>query len=273
MLVVVQTYPAHFYQTLGCLRSIHNIIPGSEILLIIDDRSTLCWTDYVRDCRDTYQGYVSDTVLTSEISGLRFLHSYPWLRQQTTKLLLDTVVDRDHWLFIDGDVTLLGLPPLDSVPAARVRYTGVPLGERDPAPGEMSSQVLYYIKHMLGTDFGGFWDDETGLMITASHPPVRVMRRDLLQDLRRHVETRLGSPLVVIHKNLAADTRMAASEWDLIECFRQSIMGEPAAWHWDLSFCETTWSGDQELGLQWFRDRGLEIDDAVWRVLPDQKYF
>lgn len=274
MLVIVQTYPAHFYQTLCCLRSVRSTMAGSEVLVVIDDHSTLCWPDYVRNCHDTYQGYVSDIMLASRISDMQLLRDDPWLRQQTMKLLLDTVIDLDQWLFLDGDVTLLGPPPLDLVPASRVRYAGVPLTERDPLPGETSSQTLFYINHMLGADFEGFWDHEdSGLLITASHPPVRTMRRDLLQGLRQHVETRFHDPLVMIHRNLARNTRMAASEWDLMEFFRQRIWGEPAAWHWDQSFCETTWSSDRELGLQWFRDRSVDIDPEIWAILPDRKYF
>lgn len=274
MLAVVQTYPAHFYQTLLCLKSIHQHVQNlDDVILIIDDRSPLCWPSYVKDCGRLYSGLVGRTILTSTIPTLRFLHRYPWLRQQTTKLLLDTVIDQPHWLFIDGDIRLISAPPVDSIAARRRPYVGVPLDQRDPGPGEMSSQVLYYIRYMLDIDFLGFWDDEDSkLMITASHPPVHVMRADLLQKLRASIETRFGSPLAIVHKNIAQDTRMAACEWDLIECFRQTVMKESANWNFNDGFCEATWSSDRELGRSWFETRGIGIDDGLWKILPEVKY-
>lgn len=275
MLVVVQTYPAHFYQTLVCLRSIHDHVKSlKDLLLVLDDRSPLCWKSYIDDCRREYSGLFTNIIKTSDIPGLRFLGRYPWLRQQTTKLVLDTVVNGPEWLFIDGDVELTSLPPVDSVPGARRKFVGVSLDQRDPQPGEMSSQVLFYISHMLGIDFRGFWDpDDNTTMITASNPPVHTMRADILQNLRSYIEKRFGSNIYLVHKNLAQDTRMAASEWDLIECFRQTMMGEPANWYLDPEFYQTTWSSDKELGQEWFLDRNIDLDHRIWCVLPDLKYF
>jgi hypothetical protein len=274
MLVVVQTYPAHFYQTVACLESIRaQVYPIDRVVLIVDDRSQLAWDGYLKDSQTQYSRYVDEIIPTLNMSCLRFLYRHPWVRQQTAKLLLDTVIDADEWLFIDGDIRLIDAPPVDKVAARKRPYVGVALDERDPRPGEMSSQILFYISHMLGFDFHGFRDPEDdNIIITTSHPPVHVMRAEVLRQLRAHIEKRFGSTLALIHKNIAHDTRMAVSEWDLIECFRQIVLGEPANWHWGDEFCTTTWSSDKELGSSWFEQQGIVIDPKIWRVLPEVKY-
>ena len=274
MLVVVQSYPAHFYQTLLCLQSIKKLAIADSVYLCIDDISNLTWSSYVEDAIRTYQGLYDRIYTLSSSSALRRLRKWPWLRQQTCKLLLDTFIDRDEWLFIDGDVRLLHYPPLDRVSCAIRSYVGVPLDQREPGPGEMSSQILFYIRHMLGIEFEGFWaDKQQNLIYTASNPPVKKMSASLLSKLRQHVETRFNRNLIDVHLALASDTRMAASEWDLIECYRQNILREPALWQHDSGFYETTWAADRELDKQWFIARNVILDGQIWDSLPKQKYF
>lgn len=272
MLVAVQTYPAHFYQTLACLRSIRALDPECEIWLFADDFSNFSWGSYIIACGDAYQGLINRIVPFSDIPVLYRLRSWPWLRQQTNKLLLDRVIDRDRWLFIDGDVRLKRWPPANAVAGQTQKYQGVPLSERDPRPGEMSSQVLFYIQHMLGIDFAGFWTSDHR-PITASNPPVKHMQAGVLGQLRSHVESRFGKSLVDVHLDLAQDTRMAACEWDLIECYRQAVLGHESAWALNGDWYETTWSADRELGEDWFQTRGITINPGTWAVLPEGKNY
>lgn len=272
MLVVVQTYPAHFYQTLTCLRSIRALEPHCEIWLLADDFSNFSWPEYTTLCRKIYRPWIDRLIPFSDIPALYRLRSWPWLRQQTNKLLLDRVIDRPHWLFLDGDVVLKSWPDINRVAGQINVYQGVPLIQRDPGPGEMSSQVLFYIAHMLGIDFPGF-STVDGRPITASNPPVKVMRSDILQTLRAHVQSRFGKSLIDVHLDLAADQRMAACEWDLIETYRQIIMREPVVWQLERDWYETTWSADRELGQEWFQARSVLVDPEIWHILPEGKNY
>jgi hypothetical protein len=79
--------------------------------------------------------------------------------------------------------------------------------------------------------------------------------------------------LIDLHRQLARDIRMSISEWELLEVFRQEIMGEPPEWILDRSeFCSATWSSDRELGQDWFRERGIDPDPDIWTSLPLVKY-
>lgn len=272
MLVVVQTYPAHFYQTLACLKSIRALDPTCEIWLFADDFSNFSWGEYISTCARAYRLLADRIIPFSDQPVLYRLRSWPWLRQQTNKLLLDRVIDRDDWLFIDGDVQLYRWPHPDRVAGSVHVYQGTALCERDPRPGEMSSQVLFYVRHMLGGEFGGFWTDD-GQAITSSNPPVKYMHAPILRSLRSHVESRFAKSLVDVHLDMAADTRMAACEWDLIESYRQTVLGQHRTWQLDSDWYATTWSADKELGEDWFRSRDITIDPEIWQLLPEGKNY
>jgi len=273
MLVVVQTYPAHFYQTVLCLRSIRQHLPDSRVLVFVDDVSNLIWDEYIPRVQALYQEWTDDIRLISTTPGIRRLRNWPWMRQQVHKLLLHTVIDQPEWLFIDGDLRLTAAPPLDQVAHSQPVYSGVPLAERDPGPGEMSSQIFYYIRHMLGQEPDIMWYDRARNRIyTASNPPVKVMSSSVGRSLQHHIESRFGQHLIDVHADLAADTRMAPCEWDLIEYYRRQILGEQREWYQGPGFWQTTFSADRELGESWFLERGLEIDPKIWQTLPAQKY-
>ena len=272
MLVVVQTYPAHFYQTLACLHSIRALDSDCEIWLFADDFSNFSWGAYISTCHDAYRHLVDRIVPFSDIPILYRLRSWPWLRQQTNKLLLDRQIDYSSWLFIDGDVQIQRWPRSNLVTGHINKYRGVALDLRDPGPGEMSSQVLFYIRHMLGVEFGGFSTDD-GRPITASNPPVKYMHKEIMHSLRAHIESRFGRSLVDVHLDLARDTRMAACEWDLIEAYRQIMLAQPPAWDLDGDWYTTTWSADRELGVEWFQSRSITVDPAIWQLLPEGKNY
>lgn len=272
MLVVVQTYPAHFYQTLACLNSIRALDANVPVWVLVDNFSNFNWGEYQNLCQRTYGSLVERIISFSDLPALYRLRSWPWLRQQTNKLLIDQIVPSDEWLWIDGDVQLSAWPLRASTPAKINSYVGVPLSHRDPVAGEMSSQVLYYIRHMLGIEFEGF-STAQGQPITASHPPIKYMSREVLQSLRDHVQSKFGKSLIDIHLELASDQRMAACEWDLIECYRQLVLGLPVSWDLTSDWYETTWVSDRELGLDWFFARNIMVDPDIWRLLPEGKNY
>jgi hypothetical protein len=267
---VILTYPAHFYQTCGTLASIRQHLPQIQnTVVVIDDISNLAWPSYVSDCQHQYTR--AELIPASGIPGIADLRRWPYVRQQVIKLMLDLVIPSERWWFLDGDVTINGALP-SGVFGSRLRYQGVSLDQRDPMPGEKSSQILFYIRYMLALDFRGFWDEE-GLLITTSHPPVHEMRADVLRTLRHHIIERHHQNTVQSHLSIARDPRMSVCEWDLIECFRQQVMAEPADFNLDLArLIDTTWSSDRELGLKWFQSRDIDPDPVIWDQLPLAKY-
>lgn len=275
---VVQTYPAHFYQTVNTLKTLRQAYPELEhVIVLADTWSKLAWPGYRDQCRDSYRG-LADEVWMSQELFLDFgcLAGWPYARQQTLKLYLDTKLPAtlDEWLFVDGDVEFHDRMPEPGVVATKISYRGQPLSERDPGPGENSSQITFYIRHMLGIEWN-YWADPEGTeqVLTTTHPPVKHMRRDILVELRDFVQNRHKRSLLDLHWNLARDTRMSISEWELLEAFRQYIQGRPAEWILNRGeFCTATWSSDQELGADWFHERGIDVDPGLWQHLPLAKY-
>lgn len=267
---VILTYPAHFYQTCLTIASIRQHLRYIDrIYVLVDDISNLAWPNYVDHCRRQYQ--VNDLILVSGISGISALRSWPYVRQQVVKLMLDTVIAQESWLFVDGDVVLNNDLP-DGIFGSKVRYQGANITDRDPEPGEKSSQILFYIRRMLGTDFRGFWDNE-GAMITTSHPPVHRMRADVLRKLRHYLISTHDQNIVELHLVMAKDDRVSVCEWDLLEVFRQQILGEEQNFNLELpGVIDTTWSSDRELGLRWFQERDVNPDPRIWQQLPLVKY-
>jgi hypothetical protein len=267
---VVLTYPGHFFQTDLTIKSIRlHIGPETKIYLIVDDVSNLAWPGYFSDCQQHYG--IKDLIPTSSISDMPRLRKWPYVRQQSVKLYLDRVIPESQWIFLDGDVRLRRAVPPGTL-ASCVEYQGEDLSSRDPGPGEKSSQILFYIRHMLGIDFRGFWNDHGGFM-TASHPPVHWMSAEVLESLRGYVEQHHGQDFLTLHLAMAEDPRYSMCEWDLLECFQQEILGRPRPWNCESGdVIDTTWVCDRELGLDWFQSHGIEPDPRIWPQLPLAKY-
>lgn len=268
---VVITYPAHFYQTELTLRSIRTHLPTvDQLIVLVDDGRQLSWPGYAQLCQNTYQPYLVNMMSAAALPVSQKFYRYPWVRQQMLKLYLDQIIDCSEWILIDGDVRLLQTPPELVRFCNRLQYQGRPLDQGDPVPGEKSSQTVFYVRHVFQDQYLGFYDHE-GSYITASHPPVHDMTADLLQSLRGHVESLHGN-FMDLHLKIAQDDRFSMSEWELIEWYHQHYLGGSGDWYFDQSWYETTWLSDRELGVDWFRQRGLEIDPVIWSQLPLAKY-
>jgi hypothetical protein len=275
---IVQTYPAHFYQTQLTLKTLRKCYPDLEhVIVIADTWSELAWPGYRDQCQSSYGELADEVWMTREIfQDFACLAGWPYARQQTFKLYLDTrfPLSVEEWLFVDGDVEFHAPMPAPGIVATKLRYQGTSLEQRDPGPGENSSQITFYIRRMLGSQWQ-YWLDPEGsdYILTTTHPPVKHMRRDILVALREFVYHQHRKTLIDLHWQLARDTRMSISEWELLEAFRQDILGEPVDWILNRGeFCSATWSSDRELGEDWFRERGIEIDPALWSQLPLAKY-
>jgi hypothetical protein len=266
---VVLSYPAHFYQTLLSLDNLKKHAPQIiTTIVIVDDVSNQTWPGYIDACKEYYK--CDRMILVSEIPGIQKFRKWPYVRQQFVKLNLDTIIEDSTWLFLDGDIQLrAGIP--SGVMSTRIQSNAEKFNLIDPGPGEKSSQILFYIRFILGVDFRGFWDNK-GTMITCSHPPVRVMSAEILKSLRSYVEHLHQTSFLKLHQVIAADQRYSMCEWDLIECFRQMILGQPADWNYEHDFIDATWESDRELGCKWFEARGQEIDLVLWNQLPLVKY-
>lgn len=270
--VVVPTYPAHFYQTELTLRSvIKHIATVEKIIVVADNISNLAWPDYLQDCANAYNPYHVQIIPASTISVANQFSHVPWIRQQMVKLHLDQVIEPTEWLLIDGDTQLHTAPPAVGRFCSRGQYQGVSLDTRDPRPGEKTSQMIFYVRHAMKDQYPGFRDHE-GTPITASHPPIHRMRAEVLKSLRSHVSKQHSRPFVDLHLDIALDERYSVTEWDLIEWYSRQYLDISGDWVFDQSWFCATWSCDRELGQSWFVEQALETDPAIWAQLPLAKY-
>ena len=266
---VVLTFPGHFLQTYQCIQQIKNLDAELAITVLIDDISNKTWPGYIQDCEKLYQ---EPCTFLSTVDFLDPWSRNPWIRQQIVKLYLDKILAFEgNVFFIDGDVLLHNFPPMESVPYTTVKYSGVPLSQRDPHPGEVSSQQIFYVNHMLHVDEGRlFINDEK--YIGTSGCPFRDLELGLLPQLRGYVEHINGKNFSQLHLDIADDTRYSVSEWELIEVYKQQILRRKLNLvKCDKSVFHTTWSCDVELGQNYF---GNSIPDLEtwWHKLPNTKY-
>ena len=279
---VILTYPAHFLLTRLAIWQFRRVHPEvTRLSLIVDDFSSLAWEHYPEHCREFYQDLADDIIFTSEHRRFGRLRKWPWLRQQCVKLNLDYLFpDEESVFFLDGDLLLYQPVPLNITPFTIAPYHGVPLSERDPEPGEVTSQQSYYVQHMLGIPHTGIHCQ--GRRVCVSHPPFRdVNLLDLVQ-LKQHVESRLNRDIIGAHLEICVDTRHSASEWELLAWFQQEILKrELTLMHWptqdvedpvtDATLAATCWRGDREIDQTWWEQQPVDWQ-RYWAILPKSKY-
>lgn len=285
---VILTYPGHFLLTGLTIQSVKEYFPEvNDITVLADDISDRSWSTYVQDCERFYQCSI---IALSKFDRFRKFRGNPWIRQQIVKLYLDEVLPFQEWFFVDGDVIFYFGIDQNVVPYTLVPYSGVPLSERDPGPGETTSQQLYYVQHLLGIETDGIWHEgpEGYKRVCASGAPFRDMQAQTLKDLRSYVEQRFSKSFDDIHLALANDTRHSVSEWELIETFRLKIQHKqldlrfyppynvldilpPKEYVRPLPFFKTCYCSDTELGEQWWNQQALSIPNNIWSILPKKK--
>jgi hypothetical protein len=213
----VLTFPGHFFQTALCIQSLLRHYPDytDNITIIADDVQCEPWGSYIGDLRDFYQDRF-EVIETSTLCKIPDCVA-GWWRQQLIKLTLDQILPGHKWFVVDGDVIF----------RSRCDVAGrVPISRRYDATSRWNQMCVNYVRGVLGTDQGVLHDqDQT---VVTSPVPFRCLDRDLLQCLRRHVESRFGSEFVDLHlgwfqdQTIVADidppTQWVMSEWELIEC-------------------------------------------------------
>jgi hypothetical protein len=279
---VILTYPPHFLLTRLAIWRFRRVHPEvKRLTLIVDDFSSLAWEHYPDHCREFYTDMVDEIIFTSEHRRFGRLRKWPWLRQQCVKLNLDYLFPNESSVFwFDGDLLLYQPVPKDITPFTIAPYHGVPLSERDPGPGEVTSQQSYYVQHMLGIPHTGIHCQ--GQRVCVSHPPFRDIDLEDLRQLKSYVESRLGRDIIGAHLDICVDTRHSASEWELLAWYQQEILKkELTLMHWpthdvvdtvtDSVWAATCWRGDREIDMSWWEQQPIDWQ-RYWAILPKDKY-
>jgi hypothetical protein len=250
MPLVVLTYPGHFLLTVLTIRSYLEYHTPTEVIIVADDLSPYAWPTYLTDCQELYWAPV---IPLSQIPCTKEFNT-GWIRQQIAKLHLDQVVNADNWFFTDGDIVFLN--PVDPT---HTPYTV-------PYYNTTTQQQNEYVNRLLDINTG---IRVNGEQVCVSNPPFRTMHATVLKQLRNYVGEKLNQ------------TGPGMSEWELIENFRQHVLGQSlnlvkyaphslndsAA---DLNYFDhqflTCYGTDKDLGRDFF---DFSISDRIWQILSN----
>lgn len=226
--IVLTTFPGYFYSQIRCLRSIQQYAAGFPIDIIIDDFDIQHWPTYVEDCHRYIKFNFPESDITfcrfSDFLGMENVRTGGWFRQQLVKLYLDKFVSGDSWLLVDADVEFVEPIRLDAVSATV---------STDPDPINVGNRL--YVKFMLDTNTP--WVVNEHEYWCMSSVPFRYLQRNLLANLRQHVETLHAKSLFDLHLELFEQHKLVAfdpdsktmimSEFQLIEVFRNQYYCDP----------------------------------------------
>ena len=282
MPIVILTFPGHFFQTVLCLRSVVNLYPdcAETVTVVADDVQCEPWINYVQDLPQTLGSVHKVNIVP--VSTLPLIRDCVagWWRQQLVKLTIDQILPDFRWFVVDGDVIFRSRCDVEN---------RVPISRHYDALNRWSQMCVNYVRGVLGTDQGIMHDHDQPVI--TSPVPFRHLDRDLLQALRDHVESRFHGDFVDLHLGwfqdqiIVADidppTRWVMSEWELIECFRQMVLGQQLPYHELGSGYQTdvdldrvnesngiflhSYQRDTVIGGTWFRDQGIAVPDPIWQ--------
>lgn len=265
MPLVILTYPGHYLLTALTIQSYLKYHPSTEVIVVADDVSNQAWSTYISDCKQLYKTQVipvSTMPEAVEFSGTG------WVRQQIIKLHLDQILDLDNWFFTDGDIVFL-----HSVDPTDIPYSV-------PYFGEQTQKQNEYVSDLLGIVSVGV--TKNGQQVCVSNPAFRTMERLILQQLRQHIKLKHNQTITELHQPYLSSNSIGVSEWELIENFKQHVLGKElklvkyaphdvANVDADLNFFShqflTCYSTDQVFGRNWFAERGITVSDEIWKIL------
>jgi hypothetical protein len=225
--VVITTFPGYFFSTALCLQSVNAHLPGLLIDIVIDDFDLNQWPGYVSDCEQYLTTQFPELNITfhrfSTLPRVDHARAGGWFRQQLIKLHLDQIVSQDHWLIVDADVVLLDRPDLTTIPAL----------PQPPGPIDYGNRL--YVQYLLNTVQP--WLGQEHEFLCASGIPIRYISRDLLVNLRQHVQTLHQRNFLDLHLSGIATQDIVAfdptgvkpvmSEFQLIEVYRSQYHTHP----------------------------------------------
>jgi hypothetical protein len=234
--------------------------------IIIDDYDLTHWPNYVDDCKKYLTKQFSDLnlnfVLFSQLPHVDNARYGGWFRQQLIKLHLDQLVSDNHWLSVDADVVFKEYPATDIIPVTRTSADAIDTGNRK------------YVKYMLSVDrpYLGHSDEH----LCASGIPFRYLSRDLLTQLRQHVEQTHNRNFLQLHIDLMKSgeivaydpdmKRMIMSEFQLIEVYRDQFCNNNFIIKVGTSAFDHDSVKDWRRDRSWFESQGVSVTDQHWQL-------
>jgi hypothetical protein len=226
--IVLTTFAGYFYSQIRCLRSIQQYAAGFPIDIIVDDFDIQHWPTYVEDCQQYIKFNFPEADITfyrfSDFLGMERVKTGGWFRQQLVKLYLDKFVSGDSWLLVDADVEFVEPIRLDILSATVTT---------NPDPINLGNRL--YVGFMLDTSTP--WVVNEHEYWCMSSVPFRYLQRNLLANLRQHVETLHNKSLFDLHLELFEQDKLVAfdpagktmimSEFQLIEVYRNQYYHNP----------------------------------------------
>lgn len=261
---VITTFPGYFFSTILTLQAVYKYLGKLPVSILIDDFGLDAWPSYV----DDFKIYVAqhfdnkhiDYKLFSDLPNVDSANTGGWFRQQLIKLYLDQLVDNNHWLLIDGDTVLEDTPDIDSIPLFAGPGSSVDIGNRK------------YVEFVLAIDQPYF--DTANQWWCASAVPFRYVSRELLTQLRQHVEKMHNKNFLQLHIDLMKQNqlvafdpdqqRMIMSEFQLMEIYRHRIQQWSRLRFGSASAFSHDSVKDWNRAADWFVKQGLLNVDQHW---------
>ena len=264
--VVITTFTGYFFITVLCLRSVKKYLSHLPVDIIIDDFDIANWPTYVADCKQYLVSEFPDLdlnfLLFSQLNNVDDANYGGWFRQQLIKLHLDQLIAGDNWLSVDADVIFKAYPDLSTIPVTRTSADVIDTGNR------------LYVKYMLSVDYPFLGNDSDHLC--ASGVPFRWLSRDLLTQLRQHVEQIHRKNFLQLHLDLmksgeivafdSAMQRMIMSEFQLIEVFRDQFRNDNQIIKVGTSEFDHDSIKDWCRDRAWFESQNVSVDDRLWQL-------
>jgi hypothetical protein len=264
--VVVTTFTGYFFITVLCLRSVKKYLSHLPIDIIIDDFDLAHWPTYVADCKQYLCTEFPDLnlnfVLFSQLDNVDNAKHGGWFRQQLIKLHLDQLVTDNNWLSVDADVIFKEYPNLDVVPVTRTSADAIDTGNR------------LYVKYMLDIEQPFLGNDSDHLC--ASAVPFRWLSRELLTQLRQHVEQVHNKNFLQLHLDLMKSgeivafdpsiQKMVMSEFQLIEVYRNQFRNDNLTVRVGTSAFEHDSIKDWHRERSWFESQQVSVDNRLWQL-------
>lgn len=264
--VVITTFTGYFFITVLCLRSVKKYLSHLPVDIIIDDFDLTHWPTYVTDCQQYLSAEFSDLdlnfVLFSQLPNVDDARHGGWFRQQLIKLHLDQLVTDNNWISVDADVIFKEYPNLNTIPVTQTSADAIDTGNR------------LYVKYMLGVEKPFLGNEHEHLC--ASGVPFRWLSRDLLTQLRHHVEQihnknflQLQLDLMKSGEIVAFDPdmqKMIMSEFQLIEVFRDQLRNDNLVIKVGTSAFDHDSIKDWHRDRLWFESQDVLINDRLWQL-------